>query len=49
MPSRWARARVAQFLFNRIVEDVLDMSKMQNEGRSLEVLAFESGEYEMAL
>jgi len=49
MPNRWARARVAQSLFNRIVEYRLDMKSMTSEGGVWNTLALEFMRYEKAL
>ena len=49
IPSRWARARVAQGLFNRIVQYRTDMESMISKGGVWKTLANEFLEYEEAL
>ena len=49
IPSRWARARVAQGLFNRIVQYRTDTESMTSKGGVWETLANEFQEYEEAL
>ena len=48
-PSRWMRARAAASLFNRIVEDMLDVEKMKAEGGVWAVLAETYEQYRSAL
>jgi len=49
IPNRWARARVTQSLFNRIVDYRLDTKSMMSKGGVWGTLAFESIQYEKAL
>ena len=49
MPSRWARAGVAQSLFNRIIEYRLDLDSMMSKGKLWNTLVDEFLEYEKAL
>lgn len=49
IPNRWSRARVAQSLFNRIVEFELDIDLMRQKGGNWSTLAHEFVEYEKAL
>jgi len=49
MPNRWARARVTQSLFNRIVEYRLDTKSMMSKGGVWGTLALEFMQYEKAL
>ena len=49
VPSRWARARVCQSLFNRIVEYRLDVRSMEKKGEFWKTLAHRFLQYEKAL
>ena len=49
VPNRWARARVAQSLFNRIVEYSLDLRSIKSKGGVWNTLALEFVQYEKAL
>jgi len=49
IPNRWARARVAQSLFNRIIEFRLDVNLMKTKGGVWSTLAQEFEKYEKAL
>ena len=48
-PNRWARARLVQSLFNRIVEYQLDTKEMTKKGGAFQPLAEEFDLYEKAL
>lgn len=49
IPNRWSRAKVAQSLFNRIIEFRLDFNRMMSKGGVWSTLAQEFREYEEAL
>ena len=49
IPGRWARSRVAQILFNRIVEDQANLKKMKAKGGYWKTLAKEFEQYEATL
>lgn len=49
LPRRWTRARFLQNLFNRIVEDRIDITKMQKKGGKWKVLSEAYQEYVEAL
>lgn len=49
MPSRWRRTRAATSLFNRIVEDLIDIKKMKRKGTIHKILAEAYELYEISL
>lgn len=48
-PNKWQRARAAVTLFNHIVEDLVDVGKMRQQGGHWETLAAFYEQYEQAL
>jgi DNA helicase II / ATP-dependent DNA helicase PcrA len=49
VPSKWIRARALESLFNRMVEDLVDINKMKKEGKRWKVLAEAYEQYSRSL